>query len=90
MPSFRQAKDRPLSFSSAKEMYARISNFMDSGGPAWRAVDIALNETPGITYPLFYRDPVECAKFLFENPGCGRDYRSLTNQGTLVSSSASF
>lgn len=41
---------------------------MDDGGPEWKVDDIQMDETPGITLPLFYRDPVECAKALLANP----------------------
>jgi hypothetical protein len=41
---------------------------MNHGLPKWKVHDIELPETPGIAYPLFYRCPVECAKFLLGNP----------------------
>lgn len=63
-----QVDDRPLSFRSAKEMYSRIIDFMDDGGPKWKVTDIEMDEIPGVSYPLFYRDPVECAKALLANP----------------------
>jgi hypothetical protein len=54
-------------------MYLRIAKFMDDGGPKWKVTDIEMAETPGTTYPLFHRDPIECAKALLANPtftGC--------------------
>lgn len=60
--------NRPFSFKTAKEMYERIAKFMDDGGPKWKVADIEMPETPETSYPLFYRDPVECAKALLANP----------------------
>jgi len=48
-------------------MYSRIGKFMD-GGPEWKVTDIEMPEAPGITFPLYYRCPVECAKELLANP----------------------
>lgn len=48
-------------------MYARIGMHMEHG-PEWNVIDIEMPEAPGITFPLYYRCPIECAKALLANP----------------------
>lgn len=48
-------------------MFERISKYMEEG-PKWHIVDVEIPEADGMTVPLYYRDPVECAKALLGNP----------------------
>ncbi|KAF8287638.1 hypothetical protein DL93DRAFT_2234551 [Clavulina sp. PMI_390] len=59
--------ERPFSFKSAKDMFRRIGCHMESG-PDWHVVDVIPDGCPDQPQPLFYRDPIECAKWLFQNP----------------------
>jgi len=38
------------------------------GGPPWLSTEIVLKDTPNEPQTLFYRNPVECADQLFQNP----------------------
>ncbi|KAF8287390.1 hypothetical protein DL93DRAFT_2038892, partial [Clavulina sp. PMI_390] len=58
---------RPFSFSTARQMYERIGRYMEAG-PEWHVVDVPVPEFPSLVLPLFYRNPVDCAKYLYENP----------------------
>ena len=62
-----EVKHRHLSFFSAREMRARIENLPSP--PRWKAVEV--NIEGGVTkdpLTLYYRDGLECFKFLFGNP----------------------
>lgn len=48
-------------------MYARIGKYMNSR-PEWNIVDVEMPEAPGMSFPLYYRCPIECAKELLANP----------------------
>ena len=48
-------------------MYQRIDTFLPKG-PIWRCEVITLPEAPNEPQYLFYRDPIECLKFLAANP----------------------
>lgn len=60
---------RPFSFSSAKELYARIEvSLNDYSGPRWYELPVTLDEVPNETYKMWLRDVQECADYLFGNP----------------------
>lgn len=48
-------------------MHNRIETYMD-GGPSWNVADVEMPEAPGMTFPLYYRCPISCAKALLANP----------------------
>ena len=66
---FHKVKCRPFSFSSAREMRARVDILPSP--PRWKKADVDLgggtvnSET---TVPFYYRDGLESFKFLFGNP----------------------
>lgn len=41
---------------------------LPAGGPPWNVAEIVLPDAPNEPQLLFYRDPVECLKFLQANP----------------------
>jgi hypothetical protein len=55
-----------LSFSSAKGLHEKVQGM--PGGPPWMSAEIVLKDAPNEPQTLFYRDPVECADILFQNP----------------------
>lgn len=57
----------PLSFTSAKLMFSTIDTEME-GGPDWKSEVITLPDAPEEPQTLYYRDPDECAAYLFGNP----------------------
>ena len=60
-------KRRPLSFSSAREMRARIESLPSP--PRWKEVEVSIRGgTTRDPLTLYYRDALECFKFLFGNP----------------------
>ena len=62
-----QLKRRPLSFFSAREMRARIENLPSP--PRWKETEVSIGG--GSTrdpLTLYYRDGLECFRFLFGNP----------------------
>lgn len=62
-----QVKRRPLSFSSAREMRARIEILPSP--PRWKEVEVEVGGgTTKKPLTLYYRDGLECFKFLFGNP----------------------
>ena len=65
--TFLQVKNRPLSFSSTREMRARTA-LLPATVP-WKQVEIkvrgAVTKEP---LTLYYRDALECFKHLFGNP----------------------
>jgi len=56
-----------LSFQTAKDMFARIQQHMPHG-PAWKSSTVTLPDAPNEPQIFFYRDIIECVKFLFGNP----------------------
>ena len=62
-----QVKRRPLSVFSAREMRARIENLPSP--PCWKEVEVSVEGgTTKDPLTLYYRDGLECFKFLFGNP----------------------
>ena len=62
-----QVKHRPLSFCSAQEMRARIEHLPSP--PRWKEVEVSIEGgTTKDPLTLYYRDGLECFKFLFGNP----------------------
>ena len=62
-----KVKRRPFSFTSAQEMRTRIENLPSP--PRWKEVEVSVEG--GITkdaLTLYYRDGLECFRFLFGNP----------------------
>ena len=62
-----KVKRRPFSFTSAQEMRTRIENLPSP--PRWKEVEVSIEG--GITKDsptLYYRDGLDCFKFLFGNP----------------------
>lgn len=66
-----QVKSSKYSYSSAREMRARLSQM--PSGPPWHAVEIRLDEAPNEPQLLFYRDPVQVALYLAANPDFEED-----------------
>ncbi|KAJ7461772.1 hypothetical protein B0H11DRAFT_1693331, partial [Mycena galericulata] len=66
--SLQMVKDRlSFSFSSAKELRARAE--LLPSGPPWKAKTITYEGYPTKTpLVLYYRDPLECIRFLLNNP----------------------
>ena len=48
-------------------MWERIDKWLPAG-PQWFGKEVTLPEAPNETQFLFYRDPVECLRFLAQNP----------------------
>ena len=62
-----QVKHRPLSFSSAREMRARIEHLPSP--PRWKEVEVSIEGgTTKDPLTLYYRDGLQCFEFLFGNP----------------------
>ena len=62
-----QVKRRPLSFFSAREMRVRIENLPSP--PRWKEVEVSIEGgTTRDPLTLYYRDGLECFKFLFGDP----------------------
>ena len=62
-----QIKRRPLSFFSAREMRVRIENLPSP--PRWKEVEVSIEGgTTRDPLTLYYRDGLECFKFLFGDP----------------------
>jgi hypothetical protein len=59
-------KQFPPSFKTAKVMWEHVDNL--PGGPEWHAEEVVLPEAPDEPQVFFYRDIVECLKFLEQNP----------------------
>ena len=60
-------KQRPFSFSSAREIRARIEILPSP--PRWKEIDVDVEGgTTKEQLMLYYRDGLECFKFLFGNP----------------------
>jgi hypothetical protein len=57
----------PLSFSSADELYSTIHEELPDV-PEFSAATITLKDTPNEPQTILYRNPQECADFLFQNP----------------------
>ncbi|KAF9511276.1 hypothetical protein BS47DRAFT_1262194, partial [Hydnum rufescens UP504] len=56
----------PLSFSSAKELHAKVRTM--PGGPPWLSTEITLKDAPNEPQLLRYHNVLECVSFLFQNP----------------------
>lgn len=62
-----QIKRRPLSFFSAREMRVRIENLPSP--PRWKEVEVSIEGgTTRDPLTFYYRDGLECFKFLFGDP----------------------
>ncbi|KAF8326296.1 uncharacterized protein EI90DRAFT_2868868, partial [Cantharellus anzutake] len=62
-------RDHPYlpSFPSASNMFERIETSMPTG-PDWFKTEITLLDAPTEPQTFFYRDIIDCAKFLYSNP----------------------
>lgn len=61
----------PLSFRNAKQLKTLMSTLPST--PPWQVTDVEIKGYPTNTpMQLFYRDPLECAKFLYANPAYAR------------------
>jgi len=48
-------------------MFQKIETMMPKG-PEWVSMDITLAEAPHEPQTFYYRDIIDCAKFLYSNP----------------------
>jgi hypothetical protein len=58
--------ERKPSFSSSYELYQRIQAL--PGGPQWQHTPIKFPDAPEEELTLFWRNPVECLRWLEGNP----------------------
>ncbi|KAF8312303.1 uncharacterized protein EI90DRAFT_2847110, partial [Cantharellus anzutake] len=56
----------PLSWQDASTLYQHVREM--PGPPLWKSEVIIVKEAPSEPQTLYWRDPVECAHFLFQNP----------------------
>ncbi|KAF8325082.1 uncharacterized protein EI90DRAFT_2933135, partial [Cantharellus anzutake] len=54
------------SWRNASAMYEQVKEM--PGPPSWTSEIVTLDEAPDEPQTLYWRNPVECAHFLFQNP----------------------
>jgi hypothetical protein len=69
---YLQIKSLSLSFSTAKNMIEIIEKNLPQG-PRWKSDLITLCDAPAEPHEFYYRDILECVKFLFSDPSFSGD-----------------